>query len=508
MTNLKEIHGNMVNSEVWFITGSQHLYGEETLKQVESNSKEVTAGLDGAINSPVKIVFKSVLTTSEAITNICLEANSAARCIGLITWMHTFSPAKMWIAGLKSLSKPFAHLHTQFNRDIPWKEIDMDFMNLNQSAHGGREFGFINARMGIDRKIIVGHWKDKEVIKELDVWIRAAIGKHELSGLKIARFGDNMRDVAVTEGNKVSAEIQFGFSVHGFGVGDLVAYVNNVTDASIDSLIKEYRDKYSMASSVLSNPEKLSAIREAAKIEAGIQAFLDDGNFHAFTTTFEDLHGLVQLPGLAVQRLMERGYGFGAEGDWKTAALVRSLKVMAQGLPGGTSFMEDYTYHFDPSGMKVLGAHMLEVCPSIASNKTSLEVHSLSIGGKNDPARLVFKASTGAALNVSLMDLGNRFRLLINEVEVVDPPDLPKLPVARVLWDPKPNLKVAAGAWILSGGAHHTAFTQSLSTDHILDLAEMLGIEYLLIDAHTRLSDFKKEIRLNEVYYSLAKGFR
>ncbi len=494
--------------EVWLITGSQHLYGEETLKKVESNSIEVAAGLAGAIKSPAKLVFKSVLTTSEAIKNICLEANNSEECLGLIAWMHTFSPAKMWITGLNILSKPYAHLHTQFNRDIPWKEIDMDFMNLNQSAHGGREFGFINARMGIDRKVIVGHWKDNEVIRELEVWIRAAIGRQELSHLKIARFGDNMRDVAVTEGNKVSAEIQFGISVHGFGVGDLAEYVNEVSEKSIDSLINEYKDQYLYESSAFSSSDQLKAIKEDARIELGMKTFLDEGNFKAFTTTFEDLHGLMQLPGLAVQRLMQQGYGFGAEGDWKTAALVRSLKAMSEELPGGSSFMEDYTYHLDPANMKVLGAHMLEICPSIASEKPSLEVHPLSIGGKDDPARLVFKAPPGEALNVSLMDMGNRFRLLINKVEVVDTPDLPKLPVARVLWEPKPNLKVAAGAWILAGGAHHTAFTQSLSTNHMLDLAEMLGIECLLIDENTRLYDFKKEIRLNEVYYHIANGIR
>ncbi len=494
--------------EIWFVTGSQHLYGDETLKKVEANSKEVADGLNRLTKAPAKIVFKSVLTTGEAIRKICLEANASDACIGLIAWMHTFSPAKMWISGLGLLAKPFVHLHTQFNRDIPWNEIDMDFMNLNQSAHGGREFGFINARMGIDRKVITGHWKDPETIRELEVWIRAAIGKHELSTLKVARFGDNMRNVAVTEGNKVSAEIMFGFSVHGYGTGDLAEYINGVSESGIRQLTDTYRSNYEISASALSDPRFSQAVGEAARIELGLKSFLEQGGFTAFTTTFEDLHGLIQLPGLAVQRLMNQGYGFGAEGDWKTAALVRTMKAMSSGLKGGTSFMEDYTYHFDPAGMKVLGAHMLEVCSSIAAGRPSLEVHPLSIGGKADPARLVFKAPEGDALNVSLVDLGNRFRLLINSVKVVSSPDLPKLPVARVLWEPKPDLKTAATAWIIAGGAHHTSFTQALSVDHISDLSEMLGIEYLVIDEHTTLSELKKEIKLNEVYYYIAKGIR
>jgi L-arabinose isomerase len=494
--------------EVWFVTGSQHLYGEEVLKKVEANSKEIATGLANTVKAPVGITFKTVLTTSDAILKVCREANSTETCIGLIAWMHTFSPAKMWIAGLKILTKPYVHLHTQFNRDIPFNEIDMDFMNLNQSAHGGREFGFINARMGIDRKVIVGHWKEAEVARDLDIWLRAAMGKEELSTLKVARFGDNMRNVAVTEGNKVSAEIQFGFSVHGYGVGDLAASVNKVDQREIDKLVGEYKSSYSAGSDLFTDTSAKNAIHEAAKIELGLKSFLDAGGFKAFTTNFEDLHGLVQLPGLAVQRLMHQGYGFGAEGDWKTSALVRIMKVMSEGLSGGTSFMEDYTYHFDPKGMKVLGAHMLEVCSSIAADKPSLEVHPLSIGGKDDPVRLVFKAPKGDALNVSLMDMGNRYRLLVNKVEVVDTPNLPKLPVARVLWAPKPNLKIAAGAWILAGGAHHTSFTQALTLDHILDLAEMAGIECLVIDENTRINEFKKEMRLNEVYYYIAKGIR
>ncbi|MBN1184166.1 MAG: L-arabinose isomerase, partial [Bacteroidales bacterium] len=379
----------MIKKEVWFITGSQHLYGEEVLKKVEINSKEIVKGLSASIKSPVQIEFKKVLTNPEDIRDLCLEANSSKNCIGLIAWMHTFSPAKMWINGLNILSKPFVHLHTQFNQDIPWNDIDMDFMNLNQSAHGDREFGFINARMGINRKVIVGHWKDEEVIRDLDIWIRAAIGKHEFANLKVARFGDNMRSVAVTEGNKVSAEIQFGFSVHGYGVGDLVYYIDQIDDKAVKLLMDEYKDTYSITPDIFKNAEYIKAIEEAARIELGLITFLNEGGFKAFTTTFEDLHGMVQLPGLSVQRLMQQGYGFGAEGDWKTAALVRVMKSMSAGMKGGTSFMEDYTYHFNPKGMRVLGAHMLEVCSSIADNKPSLEVHPLSIGGKADPARLV-----------------------------------------------------------------------------------------------------------------------
>ena len=498
----------MMDYEIWLITGSQHLYGEETLKQVEANSKEIATGLSDKIKAPVKIKFLAVLTTPDAITQTCLEANSAKNCIGLIAWMHTFSPAKMWINGLSILNKPFVHLHTQFNRDIPWNEIDMDFMNLNQSAHGGREFGFINARMGIDRKVIVGHWQDNDVIRDLDIWLRAAIGRYVMQNLKVARFGDNMRNVAVTEGNKVSAEIQFGFSVYGYGVGDIVRYIEQVPESSVQKLTQEYKSQFDIAKSILSNSGSLKSIEYQARIELGLKAFLDEGGFGAFTTNFEDLHGLQQLPGMAVQRLMQQGYGFGAEGDWKTAAMVRIIKAMSEGLEGGTSFMEDYTYHLDPNGMRVLGAHMLEVCPSIAQGKPSLEVHPLSIGGKADPARLVFKANEGDALNVSLMDMGNRFRLLINKVDVVKTPDLPKLPVARVLWNPKPNLKTAAAAWILAGGAHHTVFSQAIKTEHLIDLAGMADIEYLIIDENTQIEEFKKELRWNDVYYYLAKGIR
>jgi L-arabinose isomerase len=493
--------------EAWFVTGSQDLYGEETLKQVDIHSKEIASALDQSSAIPVKIVFKPVLTSPEAIHTLCQQANSTPKCIGLITWMHTFSPAKMWIAGLKSLSKPFVHLHTQFNRDIPWDSIDMDFMNLNQSAHGGREFGFIGSRLRIERKVVVGHWANAEVQRKLSVWLRAACAWHEWQGGKVARFGDNMREVAVTEGDKVSAQIQLGYSVSGYGVGDLVEMVNAVSEPEIKDVLEEYESYYEISKDAKDSGSLYERLNEAARIEKGLRNFLEDGGFSAFTTTFEDLHGLTQLPGLAVQRLMADGYGFGGEGDWKTAALVRAMKVMGLGLKGGASFMEDYTYHLHPDGMKVLGAHMLEVCPSLAEGKANLEVHPLGIGGKADPARLVFDVASGPGVNASLMDMGNRFRLLVNPCDVVpaDAP-LPNLPVARVVWQPNPNLEVAAGAWILAGGAHHTGFSMAVTKEYLEDFSEIAGIEYVLIDNDTSLSSFKKELRWNDLYYHLAKG--
>lgn len=418
------------NKEVWFITGTQHLYGPDTLRQVAADSTQIAKALDKSPSISQKVVFKPILTTPDSITEICREANNSIDCIGIIAWMHTFSPAKMWIKGLSILNKPLLHFHTQLNQDIPWDSIDMNFMNLNQSAHGDREFGFIGARMRLSRKVVVGHYQDPEAIERISVWIRAASAYSDALNMKVARFGDNMRDVAVTEGNKVSAQMQMGYSVYGYGIGDLVKSVNSVSPASVKILLEEYGEEYKITKEIAAS----ETLKEAAKIEAGMETFLKAGNFQAFTTTFEDLYGLKQLPGLAVQRLMAKGYGFGAEGDWKTAALVRSMKVMSTGLKGGTSFMEDYTYHFDPKGMRVLGAHMLEVCPTIALGKPTVEVHQLSIGGKEDPARLVFKTAPGRAINASLIDLGNRFRMIVNEVEVVKCPEMPKLPVASVLW--------------------------------------------------------------------------
>ncbi|WP_343693619.1 L-arabinose isomerase [Chitinophaga sp.] len=492
--------------EAWFVTGSQHLYGEETLQQVAAHSQAIAAALDADPSIPVKIVFKPTVKTPDEIYAICQEANAAKNCIGVIAWMHTFSPAKMWIRGLKILQRPLLHLHTQFNRDIPWGEIDMDFMNLNQSAHGDREFGFMMSRMRIERKVVCGHWQDPEVIGELNTWLRAAAGWFDWQGAKFARIGDNMREVAVTEGDKVEAELQFGYSVNGYGVGDLVAFVNQISDAAVDKLVAEYAEVYKLGATLVKGAAQHASLRDAAKIELGLRAFLEDGNFKGFTDTFQDLHGLVQLPGIAVQRLMADGYGFGGEGDWKTAALVRAAKVMGAGLPGGNSFMEDYTYHFDPSNRLVLGAHMLEICSSIADGKPSAEIHPLGIGGKADPVRLVFNVDAGPAINASLIDLGNRFRLLVNEVEAVKPvADLPKLPVARVLWKPLPDMRTGCAAWIQAGGAHHTVYSQNLGSAHMQDFADMAGIEYVKIGKNTDLYQFRNELRWNDAIY-LLKG--
>ncbi len=493
--------------EVWFITGSQHLYGEKALHEVADHSRKIAEGLNNSGKLPIKVIFKPVVTTPEAIYDLCMEANNAKACIGLITWMHTFSPAKMWIAGLNVLQKPFVHLHTQFNRDLPWSSINMDFMNLNQSAHGDREFGFIGSRMRLRRKVIVGFWQDEDVLAKLGTWMRAACAWHDLQGAKVARFGDNMRDVAVTEGDKVEAQIRLGFSVDGYGVGDLVESVSAVPDTRVDELVFEYEKCYEVAEKLRRGGKAHESLREAARIELGMRAFLEKGCFKALTTTFEDLHGLSQLPGLAVQRLMADGYGFGAEGDWKSAALVRAMKVMAIGLEGGTSFMEDYTYDLNTKMPKVLGAHMLEVCESIAEHKPSLEIYPLSIGGKSDPPRLVFDVGAGPAINATLLDMGNRFRMVVNEVDVV-PPDKPlsQLPVARAVWVPRPDLKTAAEAWILAGGAHHTGFSQALTVEHLEDFAEIAGLEFLKIGSDTDCHSWNKELRWNDMYYLMAKG--
>ena len=500
---------DLKKNEVWFVTGSQHLYGPKTLETVASHSQEIAAALGASKHMPVKVVFKPVLTTPNSIRKLVLEANSTDNCIGLITWMHTFSPAKMWIGGLTQLKKPFAHLHTQYNREIPWSEIDMDFMNLNQAAHGDREFGFIGSRLRIERKVVVGHWQDDDVQSQLGVWARAASAWADWQGAKLARFGDNMRDVAVTEGDKVEAQIQFGYDVYGYGVGDLVKAVNEASDADVEKMMQAYLDEYDVAAVLQSGGERNDSLRAGARIEVGMRNFLEAGDFTAFTTTFEDLHGLTQLPGLAVQRLMRDGYGFGAEGDWKTSALVRAMKVMAAGMPGGVSFMEDYTYHFSASGDKVLGAHMLEICESIsaASAKPKLDILPLSIGGKADPVRLIFDSNLGPAVGASMMHMGDRFRMVANVVDVVptDEP-LPNLPVARALWLPRPNLKVAAAAWIYAGGAHHTSFSYAVTAEHLQDFADMAGIEFLLIDKNTRIQDFRDKLRWNDLYYHLNKG--
>jgi len=492
--------------EIWFVTGSQHLYGEETLRQVARNSAEIATALNASSAIPVEVVYKPVLTDPAAVRALCIEANSSPNCAGLVLWMHTFSPAKMWIGGLTNLSKPICHLHTQFNRDLPWDSIDMDFMNLNQAAHGDREAGFLHTRLRLARKVVVGHWNDPEVQERVGAWSRVARAWHDLQGARFARFGDNMREVAVTEGNKVSAEAKFGFSVNGYGVGDLVQKVTAVAESSVDALIATYEAEYDLSEELQAAGARRSSLRDAARLELGIRAFLEEGGFKGFTTTFEDLHGLCQLPGLACQRLMADGYGFGAEGDWKTAALLRFMKVVSAGMPGGTSFMEDYTYHLDPQRPQVLGAHMLEICPSIASDRPKMEIHPLGIGGKDDPVRLVFDAPSGPALNASLVDLGNRFRLIVNEVEAVEAPALPNLPVARALWETKPDFKTALAAWIYAGGAHHTGYSYSVTTEHLRDFAELAGIEIVVIDEETKLEAFRNELRWNEVYWHLSPG--
>ncbi|MAU09491.1 MAG: L-arabinose isomerase [Anaerolineaceae bacterium] len=493
--------------EIWFVTGSQHLYGPEAIEQVGQHSQEIAAALDASSAIPTKVVYKPVVTTPEDIHATLQAANADPKCVGVVTWMHTFSPAKMWIAGLSALQKPLAHLHTQYNRDIPWGDIDMDFMNLNQAAHGDREYGFMVSRMRRNRKVIVGHWQEADVQQRLGVWARAACAWADCQNMKVLRIGDNMRFVAVTEGDKVEAQRRFGWSVNTHGVGDIVEVVNAVSDSDINALIDEYESVYQVADDLRKGGARHSSIVEAARIELGLRKFLEDGGFKAFTTTFEDLWGLEQLPGLAPQRLMADNIGFAGEGDWKTAALLRAMKVMAAGLDTGTSFMEDYTYHMDPSGMQVLGAHMLEICPTIAVDKPSLEVHPLGIGGKADPARLVFNSKTGPAINVSVMDMGNRFRMVVNEVEVVAPKEaMPKLPVARALWEPNPNFKDALAAWIYAGGAHHTGFSLDVTTEHMNDFADMAGIEFLVIGENTEIYDFKNELRWNDLYYALAQG--
>lgn len=490
--------------EVWFVVGSQELYGPETLLKVAEHAAIMAKGFDEASQIPVKVVCKDTLKSPKQVLDLCLEANSAKNCIGIITWMHTFSPAKMWIGGLSILNKPLCHLHTQYNAEIPWATIDMDFMNLNQSAHGDREFGFMMSRMRKKRKVIVGHWQEDRVLTKLGSWTRVALGWNELQNLKVARIGDNMREVAVTEGDKVEAQLRFGMSVNGYDSSDVTKHIEKVTDKQLADLLAVYEASYNLTPPLLEGGAQRQSLVDAAKIELGLRAFLEEGGFGAFTDTFENLGVWKQLPGIATQRLMADGYGFGGEGDWKTAAMVRALKVMNIGLEGGTSFMEDYTYHFTPQKSYVLGSHMLEICPSIADGKPSCEVHPLGIGGKEDPARLVFNSPAGDAINVSLVDMGTRFRLIVNEVTAVKPlAELPKLPVARVLWDCKPNLDIAATAWILAGGAHHTVYSQAVTTEFMEDFADIAGIELLVIDANTTIRNFKDTINANEAYFHL-----
>lgn len=497
--NLKEL-------EVWFVVGSQDLYGEETLRKVAVHAEEIAHYLSSHEVIPVQIIYKPIVKNTDEIYETLVAANQEKNCIGIITWMHTFSPAKMWIRGLKALQKPLLHLHTQYNRDIPWSSIDMDFMNLNQSAHGDREFGHIVTRLNIGRKVVTGYWQDEEVLERISVWSRAAAGWHDWQGAKYARFGDNMRYVAVTDGDKVEAESQFGFSVNTYPIGDLVEVINASTSEEIAALLNVYEETYDLADNVRVGAEFHDNLIEAAKIEIGLRKFLERGNFKGFTDTFEDLHGMVQLPGLSVQRLMAEGYGFAGEGDWKTPALVRACKVMGAGLTGTTAFMEDYTYNFDPQNEMVLGSHMLEVDPALAADKPRIEVHPLGIGGKAAPARLVFNGLSGCALNASLVDMGTRFRLIVNKVEGVEVSEpLPNLPVARVLWKPLPDMKVGCSAWIIAGGAHHTAYSLSLTPEYLEDFARIAGVEFVCIDEKTTLSNLENQLKWNELYYLLKK---
>jgi L-arabinose isomerase len=490
--------------EVWFLTGSQGLYGEETLQQVASQSQQVARALDDAAEVPIRVVWKPVLTDAGAIRRTMGEANEDPACLGVITWMHTFSPAKMWISGLDALRKPLLHLHTQADAALPWATIDMDFMNLNQAAHGDREYGFILTRLRAPRTTVAGHVSNPAVRRRIGSWARAAAGVAAARDLKLARFGDNMRNVAVTEGDKVEAEIRFGMSVNTWGVNDLVEVVDAVPDKDVDALVEEYADLYEMDADVLPGGAKHDAVRYQARIEAALRSFLEDGGFGAFTTNFEDLGGLRQLPGLAVQRLMADGYGFGGEGDWKTSALLRVLKVAAAGLPGGTSFMEDYTYDLASDPPKILGAHMLEVCPTISGEKPRVEVHPLSIGGREDPARLVFTAAPGEGIVIGWADLGDRFRWVANEIDVVEPSEpLPNLPVARAVWEPRPDFATSAEGWLTAGGPHHTVLSTQLGAEELTDLAEVFSTELVVIDAETTRRSLAKELRWSAAYHRL-----
>lgn len=495
--------------EVWFVTGAQLLYGGDAVVSVNAHSTEIVKGLNDAGTLPVKVVFKGTVNSSAEVSKTFSEANNDPKCIGIITWMHTFSPAKMWIQGLKDYKKPLLHLHTQFNKEIPWSEIDMDFMNLNQSAHGDREFGHMVSRMRKNRKVVVGHWSEAKVQAKIAVWQRVAAAWADAQGMIIVRFGDNMNNVAVTDGDKLEAELRLGYHNDYYGVGDLVAFQDKVTEADVDALVAEYEKEYIFADDCKKGAKNHGQVREAAREEIALRRFLKDKGAKAFTTNFNALHGLNQLPGLACQRLMAEGYGFGAEGDWKTAALLRTMWVMAKGLPGGTSFLEDYTYHFDGEQSAILQSHMLEVSPEITTQKPRLEVHPLGIGGKADPARLVFTAHAGTGIAATIVDMGNRFRMIVNNVDVIEPKAaLPKLPVASALWIPQPNLEIGAAAWILAGGTHHTSFSYALTNEFLEDYTDIAGIELITIDKDTTINKFKFELKVNEVFYLLNKALQ
>lgn len=482
----------------WFVTGSQSLYGEETLKEVEENSKQIVESLNE--NLPFMIEFKAVVTTATEIQQVVREANVNGNCGGLITWMHTFSPAKSWIAGLKELQTPLLHLHTQYHKEIPWNSIDMDFMNTNQAAHGDREFGFMVSRLAIPRKVVVGHWDNKQVAQKISKWMYSAVAVSEGTSIRVARFGDNMRNVAVTDGDKIEAQIKFGWTVDYYGIGDLVAEIETISEEQIDNLYEEYKHLYEFPSDMETNISIKESIRYQAKTELGLKSFLEKGNYTAFTTNFEDLHGMKQLPGLAAQRLMAEGYGFAGEGDWRTAALLRLMKIISSNK--NTSFMEDYTYHLEEGNEMIIGSHMLEVCPTVAANKPRIVVNPLSMGDREDPARLVFDGRSGDAVNVSLVEMGGRYRLIINEIKAERPEHhTPHLPVAKVLWKPEPSFSEATEAWIYAGGAHHTVLSFDVTTEQMYDFAEMTNIECIVIDKDTKLRDLKNELKWNEATY-------
>ncbi len=484
--------------QFWLIAGTQDLYGEKVIEQVKANGSKIAQQLNLSEEIIGEIVFKGAVLDSSSIATTIMQANNDPNCAGVIGWMHTFSPSKMWITGLSRLQKPYLHFNTQLLRDIPWDTIDMDYMNLHQSAHGDREHGFIGARLRLPRKVIAGHWEDAKVRERIGGWMRSAIGVCESKKLKVCRFGDNMRDVAVTEGDKVEAEIKLGWSVNTWGIGDLIAKVNGVTDGQVDQKMDEYQEKYDLKT------ENVEAVRYQAKMEVALESFLEEGSFGAFTDTFQDLQELRQLPGLAVQNLMGKGYGFAGEGDWKTAAMVRIMKLMGQGLPGGTAFMEDYSYHMDPKNEGILGAHMLEVDPDIAADRPWIEVKPLGIGDREDPARLCFNTGAGEAIMVTLVDMGDRFRMIVNDVQACAPfEDMPHLPTARVMWKPYPSLSTSAEAWILSGGAHHTVFSYQLTAEHMRDFCTMLGIEYIHINKETTIEALEKELLFSDVIWKL-----
>lgn len=490
--------------QFWFATGSQDLYGDECLKKVADHSHIIVEQLNASGMLPFELVWKPTLIDQASIRKTFNEANNDENCAGVVTWMHTFSPAKMWIIGLQEYHKPLCHLHTQFNEEIPYDSIDMDFMNENQSAHGDREYGHIVSRMGIERKIIVGHWSNQKVAEKMAGWMRTAVGVMESSHIRVCRIGDNMNNVAVTEGDKVEAQIKFGWEIDHYNINDAVEYVNAVNSSEVNALMEEYDSKYEMLYEGRDKSDFRKSVAVQAQIEIGLEKFLKEGDYHAIVTHFGMLGNLKQLPGLAIQRLMEKGYGFGAEGDWKTAAMVRLMKIMTSGMENakGTSFMEDYTYNFVPGKEGILQAHMLEVCPTISEGPIGIRVNPLTMGNREDPARLVFTSKTGPGVAVSLVDLGNRFRLVINAVDCkkCEKP-MPKLPVATAFWTPQPTLEIGAEAWILAGGAHHTAFSYDLSVEQMTDWADAMGIESVVIDNNTDIRSFKNELKWNAVYY-------